>query len=86
MPSRLAPHKRLGAQADGEARLQMCRIAFEHEPRVRVSDFELTQDGVSYSYLTCRALRNATPMPSVISSSGRTCSKISSLGNSPKIF
>ena len=55
MPSRLAPHKRLGAQADGEARLQMCRLAFEYEPRVRVSDFELSREGVSYSYLTCRA-------------------------------
>ena len=61
MPSRLAPHKRLGAQADGEARLQMCRIAFEHEPRVRVSDFELSQDGVSYSYLTCRAFAKQYP-------------------------
>ena len=61
MPSRLAPHKRLGAQADGEARLQMCRIAFEHEPRVRVSDFELSQDGVSYSYLTCRAFAKHYP-------------------------
>lgn len=61
MPSRLAPHKRLGAQADGEARLQMCRIAFEHEPRVRVSDFELSQDGVSYSYLTCRAFAKRYP-------------------------
>ena len=61
MPSRLAPHKRLGAQADGEARLQMCRLAFEHEPRVRVSDFELSQDGVSYSYLTCRAFAKQYP-------------------------
>ena len=61
MPSRLAPHKRLGAQADGEARLQMCRLAFEHEPRVRVSDFELSQDGVSYSYLTCRAFAKHYP-------------------------
>ena len=61
MPSRLAPHKRLGAQADGEARLQMCRLAFEHEPRVRVSDFELSQEGVSYSYLTCRAFAKQYP-------------------------
>ena len=61
MPSRLAPHKRLGAQADGEARLQMCRLAFEHEPRVRVSDFELSQEGVSYSYLTCRAFAKRYP-------------------------
>ena len=61
MPSRLAPHKRLGAQAADDARLQMCRIAFEHEPRVRVSDFELSQDGVSYSYLTCRAFAKYYP-------------------------
>ena len=61
MPSRLAPHKRLGAQADGEARLQMCRLAFEYEPRVRVSDFELSQEGVSYSYLTCRAFAKYYP-------------------------
>ena len=61
MPSRLAPHKRLGAQADGEARLQMCRLAFEHEPRVRVSDFELSQEGVSYSCLTCRAFAKQYP-------------------------
>ena len=61
MPSRLAPHKRLGAQADGEARLQMCRLAFEPEPRVRVSDFELSQEGVSYSCLTCRAFAKQYP-------------------------
>ena len=61
MPSKLAPHKRLGAQADGEARLQMCRLAFEDEPRVFVSDFELTKRGVSYSYLTCRAFQKQYP-------------------------
>lgn len=61
MPSRLAPHKRLGAQADGEDRLRMCRLAFAEEPRVRVSDFELAHEGVSYSYLTCRALARQYP-------------------------
>ena len=61
MPSRLAPHKRLGAQADGEDRLQMCRLAFAEEPRVRVSDFELVHEGVSYSYLTCRAFAKQYP-------------------------
>ena len=61
IPSRLAPHKRLGAQADGQARLEMCRLAFEGEPRVRVSDFEVTRSGVSYSYLTCRAFAKYYP-------------------------
>lgn len=61
MPSRLAPHKRLGAQAGGEDRLEMCRLAFEDEPRVKVSDYEIAKSGVSYSYLTCRAFQKRFP-------------------------
>lgn len=61
MPSRLAPHKRLGARASGEDRLEMCRLAFEDEPRVKVSDYEIAKSGVSFSYLTCRAFRKRFP-------------------------
>ena len=61
MPSAVAPHKMDGARADGDARLELCRIAFSALPYAEVSDYELTQAGVSYTYLTCRMLEERFP-------------------------
>lgn len=60
VPSFLAPHK-AGANADGGARLNMCRLAFRGTERAEVSDCELEQGGTSYTYLTCRRFRERFP-------------------------
>ena len=61
MPTKIAPHKRCGAHVDGDLRLKMCQIAFRDIPQVEVSDFELSQEGTSFSYLTCRAFAQRYP-------------------------
>ncbi len=61
VPSYRAPHKSAGAVASGRDRLEMCRIAFSSVDRATVSDFELNAEGTSYSYLTCRKLRECFP-------------------------
>ena len=54
LPAGIAPHKQWGAVASGEERLAMCRIAFAPYPWAEVSDFEVREQGKSYTYLTCR--------------------------------
>ena len=61
MPSCRAPHKSDGPVAGGQERLEMCRIAFAGLECAEVSDFELCAGGTSYSYLTCRYLREKFP-------------------------
>lgn len=56
IPSYRAPHKAMGAIADGADRMELllaaCRGTF-----AEVSDIELQAGGTSYTYLTCRAFR-----------------------------
>lgn len=61
VPSRVAPHKAGGARANGEDRLNMCKIAFRGIEGAEVSDFELTRKGTSYTYITCRHFRELYP-------------------------
>lgn len=49
MPTFVSPFKQGKRVADGEHRLEMCRIAFEKLPYVNVSNYELSRQGVSYS-------------------------------------
>lgn len=61
MPSFVAPHKLQGAASSGEHRLAMCRLAFSGIKEAEVCDYELRQGGTSYSYLTCRWLKEQFP-------------------------
>ncbi len=61
MPAYAPPHKpgkRLSPDCD---RLETCRLAFSSLERVEISDYEIKQKGTSYTYLTCRALRERYP-------------------------
>ena len=60
MPSYRAPHKS-GSLMDGKARLKACEIAFRNIPQAEVCDYELSQGGISYSYLTCRYFARRFP-------------------------
>ncbi len=61
VPSFIGPHKRGGASAAADDRLNMCRIAFRNYDFVTVSDFELALGGTSYSYITCRHFAEEYP-------------------------
>lgn len=54
MPAGTPPHKSAKERADASHRLKLCEIAFAGVDKVRVSDYEMKNGGMSYTYLTCR--------------------------------
>ena len=52
VPTLIAPHKKDQNAISGEDRLNMLKIAFKDYPKIEISDFEIKNDGVSYTYLT----------------------------------
>ncbi len=61
VPTKQPPHKSAQAYAPAEDRLAMCRLAAEEFPWLRVSDYELTRDTVSYSYYTVTHFKEQHP-------------------------
>ena len=61
MPAHTPPHKPYRALCPDDDRLEMCRLAFSSLPEVEVSDYEISQGGTSYTYLTCRHFRQLFP-------------------------
>lgn len=60
IPARIPPHKRGKKIASGEDRLSMCRLAFTAQGE-EVSDWELSREETSFSYLTCRHFKERFP-------------------------
>ena len=60
MPANIPPHKEAHDLCSGEDRLALCRATFTDE-LFEISDFELRQDGKSYTVNTLRALRETMP-------------------------
>ena len=56
MPTKLSPFKSSHA-TEGFHRKKMLELAFEDCPFVTVSDYELNNDSVSYTYLTVQKLK-----------------------------
>ncbi|MBE7068576.1 MAG: nicotinate (nicotinamide) nucleotide adenylyltransferase [Clostridiales bacterium] len=54
IPAYAPPHKRGKSLSPDSVRLEMCKRAFAPFDKVEVSDYEISQKGTSYSYLTCR--------------------------------
>lgn len=52
MPANIPPHKRCDDYADSSDRLEMCRIAAEGIEKIEVSDWEIKENNVSYTYNT----------------------------------
>ena len=62
IPTCEAPHKEIAKDSPTpEQRLEMLRLATEEMPKVHVSDMELRRGGVSYTYETVTAVRQAYP-------------------------
>ena len=57
IPARLQPFKQNRTPASGEDRMEMLRLALEDEPAIAPDSYELEQEGVSYTYLTLRAMQ-----------------------------
>ena len=61
VPAKLQPFKLDKKVTSAEDRLEMVRLAVDGIPGLGVSDFEIKSDGVSYSYLTMRHMRETYP-------------------------
>lgn len=61
IPDRIPPHKQAEDLASAEDRLNMCKLAFEGLKCVEISDWELKQEGKSYSVITLRHLKKVYP-------------------------
>lgn len=61
MPDRIPPHKEAPDLASPEDRLNMCRLAFSDIKGAEISDWELKQEGKSYSVITLRHLKAQYP-------------------------
>ena len=57
VPAKIQPFKQDRKTASGEDRLQMIALAAGPDSHITVSRFELLQEGVSYTYLTLRHMR-----------------------------
>ena len=62
MPSNITPAKSGRMFASASDRFNMCKLAFAGVPQAVVSDFEMTEGGVSYSYITCRKFKEKYPV------------------------
>lgn len=61
LPDRIPPHKSAEGLVSGSDRLEMCRIAFFNVENTEVSDWELKNEGKSYSVITLRHFHEAFP-------------------------
>lgn len=61
LPDRIPPHKSAEGLVSGSDRLEMCRIAFSDVENTEVSDWELKNEGKSYSVITLRHFHEAFP-------------------------
>ena len=57
IPAKLQPFKLDKKVTAGEDRLAMLKLAAEGEDTLEISDYEMNRDGVSYTYLTMRAMK-----------------------------
>lgn len=61
IPGATPPHKQGQRLAPGADRLAMCRLAVGDDPQFEVSDWELGQEGVTYTLHTVGHFREARP-------------------------
>ena len=61
IPARIQPFKQDKRTASGYDRFRMLALEAEQNDRITVSSYELDNDGVSYTYLTLRAMQERYP-------------------------
>ncbi len=53
MPAGVPPHKKGKRITPASVRLELCKRAFEGVEKIEVSDYEISREGLSYTYQTC---------------------------------
>ena len=61
MPARMQPFKRGKRVTEEHHRFEMCRLTFEGNEKVEVSDYELKNTTISYTYDTMKYLQGVFP-------------------------
>ncbi|MDY3240302.1 MAG: nicotinate-nucleotide adenylyltransferase [Anaerovoracaceae bacterium] len=61
MPAHVQPFKQGREVAEDKHRMEMCRLAFEDTEKAEVSDYEMTQTEISYTYDTLAWLESVYP-------------------------
>jgi nicotinate-nucleotide adenylyltransferase len=61
VPSKVSPHKSNVEYVPNTHRLAMCELAIQGVDNLEVSDYELLQDGISYSIYTVRYFKATYP-------------------------
>ncbi len=61
IPANISPNKNCDDYADGNDRLEMCRLASENIEWLEVSNWELMQNSISYTYNTIMHFRKNYP-------------------------
>ena len=62
MPSKIPPHKKADNLASDNDRLNMCRLAFEELKGFEVSDYEIKNSSISYTYYTLKYFKETYPL------------------------
>lgn len=52
LPANIAPHKKNQSLMDAKVRLNALKCAFENQDKIEVCDYEISKQGVSYTYQT----------------------------------
>ena len=61
VPSRISPHRSSNEYIDGKERIKLIKLATKGRENMSCSDWELNQDGVSYSIYTVEHFRKEYP-------------------------
>jgi len=61
MPARVQPFKQGKKSAEGHHRFEMCRLTFEDAENVEISDYELNNESLSYTYDTLKFMQEIYP-------------------------
>lgn len=61
MPARVQPFKQGKKSAEGHHRFEMCRLTFEDAENVEISDYELNNESLSYTYDTLKFMQDIYP-------------------------
>ena len=61
IPSKISPHRSMDEYAPENQRLAMCELAASEFPWMRVDDYELQQERISYTYYTVKHFSESRP-------------------------
>ena len=66
MPAAIPPHKQHKELVDSKTRLEMIQLAISNQPHMTVSNYEIANEGISYTYKTLVHLRDQFPNKKIV--------------------